>query len=250
MERITSVKNPLIARLRSLKSGRARREAGLFVVEGETMLREALGAGLAARVFLSEQPSLLAERFEQAHLVSRGVLEAVCDTKTPQGMLGAFELPAPVGLEDAPDRLVALDGVQDPGNVGTIWRTADAAGFSGLLLGTRCADPYSPKVQRAAMGSGFRLPVLAAEPLEGALSQLRARGWRIVASALDGGDFYARAEAGNRFVLVIGSEAHGVSAAVRAQADEAVRLPMRGGAESLNAAVAAGIMMYEMMRGK
>ena len=180
--------------------------------------------------------------------MTRGVLEAVCDTKTPQGMCAAFELPPPCALSDAPQTLVALDGVQDPGNVGTIWRTADAAGLGGLLLGANCADPYSPKVQRAAMGSGFRLPAIPADPLCEALAALRARGWTVVASALVGADFYQRPEVGERFVLVIGSEAHGISDAVRAQADALVKLPMRGRAESLNAAVAAGIMMYEMMR--
>ena len=243
MEKLTSVKNPLVASLRALKAAKARREAGMFVVEGETMLREALGCGLAPRV-------PLAARFPEARLVTRAVLEAVCDTKTPQGMCASFDLPGARALEDAPQTLVALDGVQDPGNVGTIWRTADAAGFGGLLLGASCADQYSPKVQRAAMGSGFRLPAIPAEPLSDALRTLRSRGYMVVASALDGEDFYARPEVGERFALVIGSEAHGISDAVRAQADALVKLPMRGGAESLNAAVAAGIMMYEMMRSR
>ena len=250
MEKITSVKNPLIASLRALKGAKARRETGLFLVEGETMLKEALASGLAPRTLLTEEETPLAARFPEARLVTRGVLEAVCDTKTPQGMCAAFVLPATAGLENAPDILVALDGVQDPGNVGTIWRTADAAGFGGLLLGAGCADPYSPKVQRAAMGSGFRLPAIAAEPLAESLQTLRERGWKVFASALDGADFYARPEAGERFILVIGSEAHGISESVRAQADALVKLPMRGRAESLNAAVAAGIIMYELMRVK
>lgn len=250
MEKLTSVKNPLVASLRALKTAKARREAGMFVVEGETMLREALGCGLAPRVLLTEAETPLAARFPEARLVTRAVLEAVCDTKTPQGMCASFDLPGARALEDAPQTLVALDGVQDPGNVGTIWRTADAAGFGGLLLGANCADQYSPKVQRAAMGSGFRLPAIPAEPLSDALRTLRSRGYVVVASALDGEDFYARPEVGERFALVIGSEAHGISDAVRAQADMLVKLPMRGGAESLNAAVAAGIMMYEMMRSR
>ena len=248
VETITSVKNPLVASLRALKTAKARRETGSFLVEGETMLNEALSSGLVPRALLTEAETPLAARFPEARLVTRGVLEAVCDTKTPQGMCAAFELPPPRALSDAPRTLVALDGVQDPGNVGTIWRTADAAGLGGLLLGANCADPYSPKVQRAAMGSGFRLPAIPAEPLCDVLAALRARGWMVVASALDGADFYQRPEVGERFVLVIGSEAHGISDAVRAQADALVKLPMRGRAESLNAAVAAGIMMYEMMR--
>ncbi len=153
-----------------------------------------------------------------------------------------------MSIDDAPARIVALDGVQDPGNVGTIWRTADAAGFSGLLLGPGCADPLSPKVQRAAMGSGFRVPYMLADDLPAALMALKARGWTALASDLNGADFYRRPDPGARFVLVIGNEARGISAATREAASALVKLPMRGGAESLNAAVAAGIMMYELMR--
>jgi len=246
--RITSVKNPLIASLRALKAKKAREDMGLFLVEGEVMLREALSSGLVPRALLSEAETELSSSFPEAHTVPRSILEAVCDTKTPQPMCAAFELPALTPLADAPDRLAALDGVQDPGNVGTIWRTADAAGFQGMLFGEGCADAFSPKVQRAAMGSGFRLPAIPAEPLAPALAELRSRGYKIVASALDGGDFYPIPDLGERFVLVIGSEARGVSDEVRREADFLAKLPMRGRAESLNAAVAAGIMMYALMR--
>ena len=143
---------------------------------------------------------------------------------------------------------MALDGTQDPGNVGTIWRTADAAGFQGLLFGAGCADPLSPKVQRSAMGSGFRVPYMTAGDLPGALADLRARGWRVIASDLHGQDFYSHPDPGEKYVLVIGSEAHGISDATRRAADLLLKLPMRGGAESLNAAVAAGIMMYELTK--
>ena len=254
MDRITSAKNPTIQRLRELKNARARREAGLFLVEGEVMIREALACGLALREVVADDGAAdfaaeLAAAGHRASIVTRNLLESVCETRTPQGVCASFECPAPLALEALPDRVVALDGVQDPGNLGTIWRTADAAGFGALLLGARCADPLSPKAQRAAMGSGFRVPFAQADPLAEALAKLRGCGWRIVASDLRGEDFYARGELGERFVLVIGSEAHGISDVVRDAADVRVKLPMRGGAESLNAAVAAGIMMYELTRG-
>ena len=248
--RITSAKNPLIASLRALKAKKAREDTGLFLVEGEVMLREALSSGLVPRALLSEAETELAACFPEAHIVPRSILEAVCDTRTPQPVCAAFEIPASTPLADAPDRLAALDGVQDPGNVGTIWRTADAAGFQALLLGEGCADAFSPKVQRAAMGSGFRLPAIPAEPLAEALRELRARGYRVIASALDGEDFRLMPDVGEKFVLVIGSEARGVSDEVRAEADFLGKLPMRGRAESLNAAVAAGIMMYALMDGR
>ena len=253
MERITSARNPVVKGLRALRERKGREASGRFLVEGEVMLREALKCGLTVREALAEEEhAALAEALEaegaRAYLAPRSLLEAVCDTRTPQGICASFDLPAPLPLEGAPARIVALDGVQDPGNVGTIWRTADAAGFGGVLFGAGCADPLSPKVQRSAMGSGFRVPFMACDDLPDALAGLRAGGWTVLASDLRGDDFYARPDPGERFVLVIGSEAHGISAATRAAADLLVKLPMRGGAESLNAAVAAGIMMYELAR--
>ena len=253
MEKITSAKNPVVRALRALRDRKGREEAGRFLVEGAVMIQEALKCGLPIQDVLAEEDfASLAEELEtrgaRAYIVPRSLLEGVCDTRTPQGVCASFDLPRPLPVESAPARVVALDGVQDPGNVGTIWRTADAAGFDGILLGSGCADPLSPKVQRAAMGSGFRVPFMAVQSLSEALLSLRKRGWRVLASDLHGADFYARPDPGDRWVLVIGSEAHGISDATRGAADALVKLPMRGGAESLNAAVAAGIMMYEIVR--
>ena len=255
MDKITSAKNPRVQRLRDLKSARVRREEKRILVEGEVMIREALSCGLRLEDAAADEGcAAFARELEARGLpvvqVNRSLLESICETRTPQGVCAAFEAPRPLAVAELPERIVALDGVQDPGNVGTIWRTADAAGFQALLLGAGSADPLSPKVQRAAMGSGFRVPFCAAPELAEALTALRKRGYRVFASDLSGADFYARPDAGEKFVLVIGNEARGISDAVREAADCRVKLPMRGGAESLNAAVAAGIMMYELMRGK
>ena len=183
-------------------------------------------------------------------LLPRHVLEALCETKTPQGIVAAVALPAP-GLGDPAalgERLVALDGVQDPGNVGAILRTADAAGFQGLLLGCGCADAYGAKALRASMGSIFRVPVVSAPSLAERLASLRDEGYAVLSSQLDGEDFFARAALPRRIVLVIGSEGEGVSREVSAASTHRLRLPMYGGAESLNAAVAAGIMLYALAR--
>ena len=173
-------------------------------------------------------------------------MAAVCDTKTPQGAA------AVVRMREQPltgRRLAVLDGVQDPGNVGTILRTADAAGLDGALLSADCADPYSPKVLRATMGSVFHLPFRVTDDLPGELARLREeRGIPVLSGQLDGTPFDAFRPGPAGFALVIGSEGNGVSPAVRALADRRLCLPMRGRAESLNAAVAAGIMMYSLMR--
>lgn len=253
MERITSAKNPMVQSLRALAQRKGREAQGRLLVEGEVMIREALKCGLRLReAAAAEACAAFAEELEalgaRAALVPEGVLTSVCDTRTPQGVCASFDLPTPLPLTDAPARVVALDGVQDPGNVGTIWRTADAAGFGAVLFGGGCADPLSPKVQRAAMGSGFRVPFMQVEDLPGALLQLKTRGHFAMASDLHGFDFYTRPDPGEKYILVIGSEARGISADTRSVADALVKLPMRGGAESLNAAVAAGIMMYELTR--
>ena len=252
MEKISSVKNPAVRAMRELKDRKAREASGHFIVEGEKMILEALGCGLRLHRLMVEEslPQPEWAKGMPAFAAPRSILEAVCDTKTPQGMCAEFDMPEYQPLVSAPDRIVALDGVQDPGNVGTIWRTADAAGFQGMLLGAGSADPFSPKVQRASMGSGFRVQCMRTPDLAGTLCDLAARGWTVIASSLQGEDFYARPDPGKKFVLVIGNEARGISQQVHDAANMLLKLPMRGGAESLNAAVAAGIMMYELMRGE
>lgn len=253
MDLITSAKNPVIRALRGLRERSGRAESGQILVEGEVMIREALKCGLQIHELIAdEKHELLAAEMEglgaRAHIVPRNLLESVCDTKTPQGVCAGFDAPAAATISDLPDIIVALDGVQDPGNLGTIWRTADAAGFRGLLIGSGSADPLSPKVLRAAMGSGFRIPFAQADCLADALKALKARGFTLIASDLSGADFYSRPNPGKKLVLIIGNEARGISDMVRECADMRVKLPMRGGAESLNAAIAAAILMYDLMR--
>lgn len=253
MDRITSAANPVVKRLRSLKDAKAREASGEFLVEGEVMILEALSCGLIPSDALSEAESAVTETLSRAgarvHLAQRNAVEAACDTKTPQGVCAAFGMPKNTRVPETARRIVALDGVQDPGNVGTILRTADAAGFDAVLITEGCADPYSPKVQRSAMGSGFRVPVVPTE-FPKALLALRRDGFRVIVSALDGDALYSRAPGsfGEKIILVVGNEAHGVSREVQSVADERVKIPMRGKAESLNAAVAAGILMYELTR--
>ncbi|WP_102411741.1 TrmH family RNA methyltransferase [Beduinella massiliensis] len=255
MQEITSTQNEKIRALKALSQKKGREEAGCFLVESVKMVREAADSMqvLTVLVDASHVDALmpLLDKLEgmgtQVLRAPEHVLKSVSDAKTPQGILASVRMPkAPQRL--AGTRLVALDGVQDPGNVGTILRTADAAGFDGALLGDGCADVFGPKALRATMGSIFRVPVLRVPELPASLTAYREAGYSVVTSELDGSPFYQRKDVGERFVLVIGSEARGVSDAVSRVATHRLKLPMRGGAESLNAAVAAGIMLYELTR--
>ena len=253
---ITSVQNPRVKALRALREPRTRKKAGLFLIEGEKMLGEARAAGLAVREVLYDPERVSPEAAGSgAQPAAAHVIAALCDTVTPQGTVAAVEPPAAPTLDElcAARRrgtllFTLLDGVQDPGNVGTIWRTCDAAAFDALILSPDCPDEYSPKVIRASMGAVFRVPTLRMDLLA-AIDSLRRAGCAIVSSQLDGAPLRAGLPRGD-IALVIGNEARGVSPQVRAQATHTLRLPMPGGAESLNAAVAAGIMMYACIDGR
>ncbi|MBQ3156528.1 MAG: RNA methyltransferase [Clostridia bacterium] len=247
-EHITSLKNPKVTTWKSLKDRKGRRETGCFLVEGRKMVEEAVASAFPVEAVLAD-----ADRVDEFSLpaglplftMPAHVLAAVCDTKTPQG-IAAVVRAAEIPLKGR--RFVAMDGVQDPGNVGTIIRTADAAGFDGVILSAQCADVFSPKVLRATMGSIFRMGVQVTGDLPGMLAGMVQAGASVLSSQLDGEPFYQCSPLNDKFVLVIGSEGNGVTDEVKAVATHRVKLPMRGGAESLNAAVAAGIMMYELTR--
>ncbi|HPJ03591.1 MAG TPA: RNA methyltransferase [Candidatus Limiplasma sp.] len=144
------------------------------------------------------------------------------------------------------DKLVLMEAVQDPGNVGAILRTMDAAGFDGAILSTGCADPYAPKALRATMGSIFRVPTLQVRDAAAAAQALKAEGYAVIAAALTGKDFFQREKLPEKLCLIIGNEGAGITEETLSQATHTYRLPMRGGAESLNAAAAAAIMLYDL----
>lgn len=246
MEHITSLKNPKVAAWKALKDRKGRRESGCFLVEGRKMVEEALASAFDVETVLVQEGVSFPDGLTMpVYELPAHVLAAVCDTKTPQGIAAVVRMKEQSALGK---HIVVLDGVQDPGNVGTIIRTADAAGLDGVLLSTQCADVFSPKVLRATMGSIFRMNLRTTDDLPGELTKLREKGYSILSSQLDGTPFYEREKVAEQFALVIGNEGNGVSEQVQQTATHRVRLPMRGGAESLNAAIAAAIMMYELMR--
>ena len=256
-EHITSLKNPWILAWRSLKDAKGRRAHEAFLVEGQRMAEEALASAFPLEALLIRDGTMAPEslpEFFRVHGLREGppvfflpehVFAAVCDTKTPQGIAAVLRI---LSRPLSGRRFIALDGLQDPGNVGTILRTADAAGFDGVLLSPDCADVFSPKVLRATMGSIFRVGLAFPRDLPARLAELKSEGFSVLSSQLDGTPFYDRENVGPKLVLIVGNEGNGVSEAVRRVATHHLRLPMRGGAESLNAAIAAGIMMYDLMR--
>ncbi len=255
-ETITSLQNEKVKRWRSLNKSRADRLAhGLFLAEGEHMAQEALGERRAEALLVDIDAADKYEALLQKasdlpiYLLSSHVLASIADAKSPQGVIAVCRIPENAPLASLGARVVALDGVQDPGNVGTILRTMDAAAFTGLLLSESCADPFGAKALRATMGGIFRVPVRVTAALESDLQSLKTDHYELIAGDLRGEDFASHAPFSPKTCLIIGSEGAGISPTVLALADRRLRLPMPGRAESLNAAVAAGIMMYEVLRG-
>lgn len=180
--------------------------------------------------------------------VSEPVMQAVSDTETPQGLLVVLDQHA-LPLPPAPDFLLILDGVRDPGNQGTILRTAIAAGVQSVWLAPGCVDAWSPKVLRAGMGAHFRLPIrnLSWQDIRHSLKQTSGN-LRVYLADSAGGMSYLKMDFRTPLALIVGGEAAGAGSEALALADERVLIPMPGGSESLNAAVAASILCFEVVR--
>jgi TrmH family RNA methyltransferase len=248
---------------RELKKAARRKELGLAVIEGARLVTDALKSGVefvrlyASKSFISSEiykeiiTPLKAMGFEPV-VLSDSLFNAACDTKTPQGILAVIK----ADLRDLEDILtvgsrksyVILDGSADPGNAGSIIRSAEAAGFSGMIMSEGCVDLYSPKTLRASMGSAFRLPIVRDVDLAGAIRVLKNRGVTVLAAMPDGDANYYDIDLSGDIALVIGSEAFGVSGDVADICDGKLCIPAPGGAESLNAGVAAGILIFEVLR--
>ncbi len=245
---ITSVKNESIKELRSLLSKKGRRETGLHLIEGERLVFDAAASGAEiVSALVSDGHEDIENKLCRLGIeytaVTEQVLASVCDTDSPQGVCAAVKTPSLTPPEAYPEGLiVCLDRLQDPGNLGTVLRTADAFGAKALLLSEGCVDPYSPKALRAAMGSTYHIPVYQGG-IVNELTRLKEQGFALVCGHLKGKE--ALPELPEKRVLIIGSEANGASEEVAGLA-YLYRLPMKGRAESLNAAVAAAILIYKL----
>ena len=250
MESITSRRNPLITQFRRLAEDRsARREEGLFLGQGQKLLDEALAAGCLpeAVLFSGEEPKLPVQ--VRRVPAAKELLAWISPMKSAPELIFSVRIPADAGLPLG--RLLFAEDMQDPGNVGTMIRTAAAFGFDGVLLAGACADPWGPKAVRASMGAVFRLRILERDSVTAALNDLSEANLPLYAAALsENSETAGRIAFPLRMALAVGNEGHGLSAAVMQSAQTIVRIPMAPGAESLNAAAAAAVLMWEAYRGR
>ena len=179
------------------------------------------------------------------------IMRSLSDTKTPQGILAMVRRQetslSDLLNKDKPQAFLLLENLQDPGNLGTMLRTAEAAGMTGVIVDRRSVDPYNTKVIRSSMGAILRLPLLECDDLGPVCQQMKDAGIRIFAGHLDGESLY-RSDFCVSCAFLIGNEGQGLSPEIMAQADQGIRIPMKGKVESLNAAMAATVLMYELLR--
>ncbi|MCD7825995.1 MAG: RNA methyltransferase [Clostridiaceae bacterium] len=244
--------------LKLQKSARERKKKQIFVAEGEKLAAEAAFYGRLEKIYLSVglygKKSRHIEELLHKHdfeVVEDSVFRSLSETVTPQGILGLVRMPS-YELEEilADDRkaFLVLDDIRDPGNLGTILRTAEGAGMAGVILSRESVDLFNPKVVRSTMGSIFRIPFFYADDLTMVIETLRANCIPVYGTMMQGSQVYDRVDYRNGAAIVIGNEANGISQRVAEHLTGTVRIPMAGSLESLNAAVSAAILVYEIAR--
>lgn len=254
---ITSTSNVQIKQMMALlKKSKERKEQKAFVIEGRKMFEEICqDKSRVVKAYFSD--SYVKEQYDGKNMpdvpyeiVADSVFAAMAETVTPQGVLAIVKMPE-YSLEDMiadAGTLVLLENLRDPGNLGTIIRTAEAAGVSGVVLSKESVDIYNPKVIRSTMGAVYRVPFLYVEDFSGLLKELRDKNVRLLAAHLKGQKTFDRADYSGKVGILIGNEANGLSEEAAELANEKVLIPMAGSVESLNAAVAAALLMYEAFR--
>ena len=251
---ITSKDNSRIKLIKKLlDKPKYRREENAFVLEGLKPVEEAVRQGLVKEIFVSESENNNAIVFDKIEVVEDSIFKGLSDTVTPQGILAIVKIPEydnRVIFEKEKCRLLCLEEVRDPGNVGTMIRTAEAAGFDAVLLSPGCADVYQPKVVRSTAGAILRMPCLYCDEstFAGQLELLKGNGFTLFATHLQGAVDFKEPAYDGRVGVLIGNEANGLSDEATQLADVKVKIPMQGEVESLNAAVAAALLMYEVNR--
>lgn len=257
MHMITSTANSQVKQVSALaKKAKLRKETGLFLVEGPKMFEEApkdwIHKVYVSESFLNGHEALVKDcRYET---VADEVMKAMADTQTPQGILALVKQPSwkagdVLGREKGkPALVVVLETLQDPGNLGTIIRAGEGAGITGVVMNRDTADIFSPKVIRSTMGAIYRVPFVYTEDLKEMITDMKDRGICFYAAHLKGKNDYDQESYIGNAAFMIGNEARGLSDETAALADCYVKIPMEGKVESLNAAVAASVLMFEAAR--
>lgn len=258
---ISSLANPQIKNLIQLQSkSKAREEQEAFVTEGIKMFEESKVGGHLVKAYIGEtlyhhweekSPDLL--KGYSYEVVTDAVLKGVSDTLTPQGILCLVKKPVynlESFLQNSKVNLLLLEDIRDPGNLGTMVRTAEGAGITGILLSKNSVDMYNPKVIRSTMGAIYRMPFLYVENFTEMLKQLKENGITIYAAHLEGAEFYDKIIYPLKCAVMIGNEANGISSDAARASNQCIKIPMEGSVESLNAAIAAAIILYEIYRQK
>lgn len=262
---ITSKGNPKVKEIRLLKQAQHRHARGEYFIEGMRLVEEALQhPGQFRKIVYSPRledkargAALLSaarKKIQDAEwlYVSDEVMERICDTQSHQGILAVLKMKEG-SFEEICQRegiIILLAGLQDPGNLGTIIRVAEAGAVAGVILSKDTIDPYNPKVVRASMGSFFRVPFLPDQDVQDCLKKLRSRGCRILATAVHGGPSFWEVDFSKPTAVLFGQEGAGLPSHLLEGADGLLTIPMTPGVDSLNVAMAAGLIIYEVLRQK
>ncbi|MGX7204185.1 TrmH family RNA methyltransferase [Enterococcus pingfangensis] len=253
MKEIQSSKNTLIKETKKLQQKKYRQQTQNYLLEGFHLIQEAQTAGVVLKeVFVSQRglnewSAWIEENLAEYYLVSDEVLKSLASQPAPQGMIAVAEMPQKEEL-DFSGAWLLLDNVQDPGNVGTMIRTADAAGFSGVILGQGSADLYNPKTLRSTQGSLYHLKI-SNQDLTEIIPQFQQAGSPVFGTALDKeAKDYLTATKMENFALVMGNEGQGMSPELLALTDQNLYITIKGQAESLNVAIAAGVLMFHLFK--
>lgn len=256
---ISSTSNQQIKNLIQLQNkSKVRNEQGAFVVEGLKMFEESKTGGYLIKAYVCE--SFYQEKLQEDkayfdlfpyEVVTDAVFKESSDTITPQGIMALVKKPEyklDMLIKKDTLNLMLLEDLRDPGNLGTIIRTAEGAGFDGIIISKTSVDVYNPKVIRSTMGAIYRMPIVYVDNFVQILHKLKVENIRIYAALLQGASYYDKLVYNRRSAILIGNEANGLSDEAAQASDYRIKIPMEGQVESLNAAIAAGILMYEVYR--
>ena len=278
MKKIISQDNKVFKACSQLKIKKNRDKSGKYLIEGPNLVQDALNSGVVPEVLLVSEKSIESEEIRNLcevykkkasgandstiYVLDEKLFNKLSETENPQGIFGVVvkrEFSEEEFFEgsfrdrfDSTTRkrgnIIVLDRLQDPGNVGTIIRTAEAAGYDGILILKGTVDLYSPKVVRSCTGSLFRMPVLFADTPDGAIEMLKKHGKKVVSTGLKESKYYYEVDLKENAAVVIGNEGNGICEEFMENSDVVVKIPMVGQIESLNASVAAAILMYEAVK--